>query len=297
MITIVLNQMLLMFLLMFIGFILKKINLLDDVGTTQISNILFNVCTPAIMIKTFNRPFESQVLKEFMVTFGLSIIILVISYIIGYLIYGSSNPIEWFSIIFSNVGFMGIPLVESFIGEEAVFYVSVFMIASNLFIWSIGIFIITNDRQYMSLKKVLKTPAFIGLYLGIIVLLVPFELPLFINQCIEYLSNLNTPLAMIVLGSYIASIPIEKFISKRVVTVSFLRLILVPIIIIPVLSFFKNIPVEMRQALVICSSAPVGVIAALFAKQFDIRADYSTAIVGLSTILSIITLPIVFLLM
>lgn len=289
----IINQMFLMGMFMSVGIFLFKLHYLDDEGVTQLTNILFKVCIPAIMVNSFNLPFSSSVLRNFVITFLLTCIVVFVSIAVSMIIFKPNQRIERFSAMFSNAGFIGIPLVRAVLGEGSVFYVTAFLLAFNLVVWTFGLYQVSGDKKLISIKSSLTSPTFIGLYLGLIVFFAPFKLPTFMSSAIFEIANINTPLAMIVLGYYSAKTPLKGMLEPRVFWVSFVRLIIVPAACALSLIVISNVYLEMKQAILIAVSAPAGVVTAMFAQQYWNEHEFGTSIVCQSTILSIVSIPVI----
>ena len=292
--TTVLNQVLMMFSLMLVGYILYTKKLLDESGTSQLSSILLQLCTPAIIINSFNITFSFDLLSELGLSFALSMISILIGLIIARIIYGKTHRIEQFAITFSNVAFFGIPLVSGLLGNEYVTYLSTFILAFNLLIWTVGLFLVTGDKSVLSLSKFFKTPAFIGMALGFILFISPIKMSGFIQQSVASISAMNTPIAMLLLGTYLAkSKLVDIFKNKQVYTIAFLRLILIPMIVFGLLSLLPNLQAEIRLVILIATSAPTATTLAIFSQKYGDDYTYGAQIISFTNIMCLITIPII----
>ena len=292
--TTVLNQVLMMFSLMLVGYILYTKKLLDESGTSQLSSILLQLCTPAIIINSFNITFSFDLLSELGLSFALSMISILIGLIIARIIYGKTHRIEQFAITFSNVAFFGIPLVSGLLGNEYVTYLSTFILAFNLLIWTVGLFLVTGDKSVLSLSKFFKTPAFIGMALGFILFISPIKMSGFIQQSVASISAMNTPIAMLLLGTYLAKSKLDDiFKNKHVYTIAFLRLILIPMIVFGLLSLLPNLQAEIRLVILIATSAPTATTLAIFSQKYGDDYTYGAQIISFTNIMCLITIPII----
>lgn len=282
-----------MFSLMLVGYILYTRKLLDETGTAQLSTILLQLCTPAIIINSFNIDFSFEVLSELGLSFGLALVSILIGLLIARLIFGKTHRIEQFAITFSNVAFFGIPLVSGLLGNEYVTYLSTFILAFNLLIWTVGLFLVTGDKSVMSLSKFFRTPAFIGMALGFILFISPIKMSGFIQQSVASISAMNTPIAMLLLGTYLAkSKLVDIFNNKHVYTIAFLRLILIPMIVFGLLSLLPNLQAEIRLVILIATSAPTATTLAIFSQKYGDDYTYGAQIISLTNIMCLFTIPI-----
>lgn len=292
----ILNQIIKMFLLMSVGYYIYKKEWVSEDGTQQISNILLKVCTPALMITSFNILFSYETLIQIFVSFVLSSVSIIIGLIVARIIYKDKNRVGQFAIAFSNSGFIGIPLVQSLMGDKYIIYLSAFILAFNLFGWTIGVYLVSGRKDLITPKLILKSPAVIGLGLGMLVFISPIKLPELLHSPIAMIGNLNTPLAMIVLGTYIAKNNIsEVFKSIDAYKISFIRLIIVPIITALVLYFVPETFYDIKKVVLIATSAPVAVMVAMLSQKYGGDFEYGARIVSLSTILCLFTIPVVLL--
>lgn len=290
----ILNQVGKMFFLMIVGYFAFKKKWISETGTQQISNVLLKICTPAILMASFDIPFSIDKLVGLVIALVLGVISLVVSIIVAKFVYRGDYRIEEFSLVFSNCAFIGIPLVQGVLGMEAVFYLSAYLLAFYIFAWTYGVYLISKRRDLITLKLIVYSPAVIGTVLGLFIFFFPYPLPEFIMHPIVMIGNVNTPMAMIVLGCYIANTDLVSLLKDhRIYLVCFYRLILVPLAITLVFCLVPNRYLEIKNVVLIAASAPVGVMVALFAQQYKHDFEYGARIVSLSTILCMITIPIV----
>ncbi|NLC96227.1 MAG: AEC family transporter [Erysipelotrichaceae bacterium] len=290
-------QIVKMFLLMGTGYFIYTKKWVDEHGSQQISNILLKICAPAITITSFNISFSIEKLQGIVVAFLLSSLSIVIGLAVAKIIYKDKNKIEQFAIGFSNAGFMGIPLVQGLLGIEYVMYISTFLVSFNLFAWTVGVYLVSGRKDLITPKLILYSPAVIGLILGMIVFVSPIKLPTIILEPLTLVGSMNTPLAMIVLGTYIAkSNIVEVFKSKQAYFVSFIRLVVVPIVTIFIFKLIPNQFSDIKKVVIIATSAPTAVMVAMLAQQYGGDYEQGARIVSLSTLLCLITMPIMIIL-
>lgn len=290
---IIIEQMSIMFLLIFFGYFLMKKNVLTSEGTQQIAGILTKHITPIILINSFTQKFESNQINLLLLTMGISLMLLFSRAFLNHFLLKKEQRIDKFAATFSNSNFMGIPLVMSVLGYEGVFFMTGYMVVSTTFQWTYGIYTVTGDKKMVQLRNALLNPAFIGLYVGLFFYLTQIPLPYMVSETFDSLSGLNTPLAMILLGSYIANSKLsEIFTSKVSYWTTALRLILYPLVGTFILWLLPLDNYLILMVLTIASAAPSAINTALFSQIYGGDYQYGARIVVLSTLLSIITLPI-----
>lgn len=291
------NQILKMFLLIAVGYILYKKKTIDEHATEKLSSILISVAMPATIITSFNQTFSSDKLFNLLLTVFLSFLMCVVSAVVAKVIYKEENQIEKFAVVFSNAGFIGIPLVTGLLGIGTVLYIAIYLVSFILFSWTYGVLVMSGNKDNITFKKIATNPCVISVILGVVIFIMPVKPALPIMEAVSSIGGLNTPLAMIVLGSHLAKSDITKiFGDKRVYSISFNRLILLPLIALGILYFVPNTYHEIKMVILIGTSAPTGATLPIFAQLFGRDTEYSARIVSVSTILSGITIPIIILL-
>lgn len=279
------------------GYILYKKKMITNVGSKELSAVLVHLIIPCVIIKSYAvTEFSMEKLQTLGIMFIITIVVLLTSMVVSYFIFGTRKKIENFSSAFSSAGFMGIPLVHAVFGEEAVFYMAVFVALLNIFQWTYGLVIMTGDTEHIKLKKIITNPVLIGLFMGFVNFLIPFDIPEVIISSINYIGAMNTPVAMLVLGVYLAQTDmISMFQDKNIWVCSFSRLILIPLLTLLILCFLPETEVlnMLKQVVLIAAAAPVGSNVAVFAQLYNQKYDQAVKVVCVSTILCIITMPFV----
>lgn len=294
---IILNQTLIMLILIIVGIICKKTKIITDDGNKELSKLVLTVVNPIVILMAYQTDYKPQLVKNLLIAFGLSILSYIILIVAAYLLIpqkdGRETQIERFSAIYSNCGFMGIPLVNALFGSEGIFYLTAFLTVFNLVVWTHGIILISGERNLKNIVKVFYSPVITSIVLGIIMFFAQIRLPDIITDSLNFISNLNTPLAMIVSGVTIADTKILKLLKKPgIYYVSFLKLILLPLILIAVFSLF-NVNEQVRITVLVAASAPAAAMCTLQCIRYEKNSLYASEIFAASTILSVVTLPII----
>lgn len=214
--------------------------------------------------------------------------------LVAKLVFGKKHPMENFCAAFSNAGFIGIPLTQMALGEEAVFYIAIFVALLTVLQWTYGVMIITGDKSAVSPKKIVTNPIVIAVVIGIILFLLPVSIPPIATTAVSSIAVLNAPVAMIVLGVYLAQTKLtELFTTKIVYVATIVRLVVIPMLTIAVLSLFPSSFQDVRLAILISASAPIGTNVAIFAQLNGM--DYTEAVKNIcfSTLLSILAVPLI----
>lgn len=291
--TIILHQFLNMFILILVGFILRKTNVVADSAVESFSNIVLYVSTPALIINSFQMPFTGEFLTEMKVFIILTIVTNVLAIILAIML--CQNRKDWqYLIAFGNTSFIGIPLVASLFGSREVVLMSLYVSLGNLFIWTYGISLFTGKLGKDSLKKILLHPSNVALLIGFLFAFKLLPLPTMVFEITEILAGMNLPIIMIVLGCYFTEINLKTILKdKMMLGVTFYRLILVPFIMMGCLTVLNVVDLNSYLVLVIAHATPGATLAAVFAKKAKMDAEFSIGFILISTLLSIVTLPLI----
>lgn len=293
---IVLRQIVIMFLYMAIGGLLFQKGLITKEGSKSLANLLLYAVLPCVVVKSFcvaRTPERvSGLLVSFLAAFGILLLAMAVSHLLF-----KKNPIDDFGAAFSNAGFMGFPLVAAVQGSEAIFYAAGFVALLNALQWTYGQSLISGDPGYRSPKAILKNPLVLSLLLGILIFCFELPVPAIASDLLAALAALNAPLAMVILGVYLAQTdPKTLFNDPHLYVVAAARLVLIPLLTILVLKLLPAEYAAIATTLVIVAAAPIGSNVAVYAQKLG--KDYAYAVRGvcLSTLLSAITMPLLMLL-
>ncbi len=288
------KQVLIMFVLMGIGYVAYRKKWVSDQGTKDIGKLLLNVAIPVIVVSNFCVERTAEKTQDLLSSGAISILCMLISIVLSVLIFHKSDRIAEFSSAFSNAGFIGIPLVQATFGSGAVFYISIMIVLINLLQWTYGVYTITDDRSVMDIRKVATNPIVISVLIGLVLYFGNIKLPSIVSSLFTSISSINTPLAMFSSGVYLAQSDLLGMLRrKQVYFVSLIRLLLIPLVIILVFRFLPFGSQELKLAILCAAACPVGSNVAIFAQQYD--KDYKSGVeyVCVSTLLSILTLPLI----
>lgn len=300
---ILVNQVFIMFLLILVGFFLYKIKMISDSTNRQLTSIVLYVVTPALIIKTYQMNYDAAQAKNMLLGFLLSSISIVaailFSHILRYKSKKESLETERFGVIFTNCGFMAIPLMEALFGSIGVFYCNTYLTMFNLILWTYGIKLMNHKQEpkkKKSIKESLKpflTPTMISIVVGLMMYFFGIKLPSPFKKATDFIANMNTPLAMMVSGVYIAQSNLLAAIKKlRVYYVAIIKCFLLPVLI---MSMFKLFPLDnmLLTTILISSSCPTAATTMLLASKFERDVETASNIFTMTTLMCIISLPIV----
>ncbi len=291
----VLLKVAVMIIMMAVGWFITKRGMITEKGTGEITKILLNIVTPCLIVSSFLSVKSGSISGW---SLGLSMVTAVSAIGIGILIsllFFRKLPKERqrvlrFGIVFSNAGFMGMPLIQGILGDDGIIYGSFFIAAFNLICWTYGYSMMSGGGK-VKLKNVLFNPGTIGLAVGLPIYLLGIKLPEVITGPIDGFSSLNTPLAMVVVGSYIAKVNFKDFLTDKDVYLAALgRLLLAPLCLIGLLCIIRP-DYNLFMSTTIQAAAPAAANCVLFAVLFGQDAKLASKTVAATTLLSIITIP------
>lgn len=304
MIISLLKSTVIMLLLIVPGFLLRKTKIDNGSLAKGLSNLILYVMQPAMLMYSFIvTEFDSRIFKNGIIVLLFSSLAHAVFYIISKFLFKKADiekrKVLRFSAIFSNAGYMGIPLINYILGAEATIYASVYVISFNLFAYSLGFLIYSEDKKYISIKHILINPATIPIAIALLLFVtrVNVMIPSFLSETMEMMKNTVAPLAMTVVGLRLAETKFDGlFNDKYLYFVLVIRHFVFPFILwLAVFCCIKaglGISNDASSVLLICASTPVAAATSMFAEKFDGESVYASKIVSISTVVSVITMPI-----
>jgi hypothetical protein len=299
-IQVVLNQMIQLFLILGLGYFLFKINILDEDFNKKLNRLILNVTTPAMIISSVTGNSETNI-NTLLFVFVIAVIVYIALPIIGYVVVKlmripkRQQGLYIFMTVFSNIGFMGFPVMKSIFGQEAVFYTAIFNMIFNILVYSLGIVLINygKDTKVKYNKKDLLSPGIIASLIAIIIYLSQITLPSVIVNCLSMVGDTTTPLAMMMIGATLGTINIKNVFNElRMYPYTIIKQIIIPIISYPILAYFIKDPLILGITL-INIAMPVGNSAVIFSYAYDGDVELAAKGVFITTLMSIITIPLI----
>jgi len=208
------QQVLILFIIIAIGFICGKTKLITESACKCITNLVLYFVTPCVIMEAFQRDFVPEMLINLGIMALCAATVHFIAIIICFAAFRdkdeSRKRVLRFSVIFSNCGFMSLPLQQAILGSEGVFYGAAFVAVFNIIVWTYGIYQMSGDKTFLSPKKLIFNPGILGVVFGMILFIFSVHLPPIIATPISYMANLNTPLPMIIIGFYLSQTKLVK---------------------------------------------------------------------------------------
>ena len=290
------GQVFTLFLMMAVGFIFGRMGLLSGQTLSQTSRILLYVVTPCIIITSFEveRTPENRALlfSSMLAMAGVYLVYTALSLLLYPREGEKHRGIMRYASVYGNAGFMGLPLIQSVLGDEAMMVAVVGLAVFNIFSWTQGRALI-GGRAELSLKKLPANPGILGFAGGLLLFLTGWRLPGPVDSAVNYLGSLNTPLAMIVIGGQMAQANLPGvFRTKKLYLVTAVKLLAVPLLTAAVLLPFRPDP-RIYMAAVILAGCPTAGVTSIFAQSMGRDAALGAQQTTLSTLLCILTLPVI----
>ncbi|MBZ4646211.1 MAG: putative permease [Clostridia bacterium] len=298
------NQILVLFILLMVGFTVRRLNLVDSSFSKNLSNFVFNIVFPAMIIYSMDYPFSFKTLIDgiWLIVISLGIVIFsgVVSIVTVKLLKVDrlSENVYHFGILFSNFSFMGFPVTSALYGKEGMFYTSIFIILLRLLFNTLGVVIMQRGQENtvkIDFKSIINPPI-VAVVIGLIMFLFSLDFPKPISMSISMIASTITPLGMIIVGLILANEKFsEMFSNYKVYVVSFIRLVFLPLCVLLVLKVlgFESLMIGIP---VIITAMPMAASASILAEKYNGNSYLGAQCVFISTLLSIITIPLIALL-
>ena len=303
MVQILSGQLFTMFLMILVGYVIFRTHLSDHEGNRTISNILLMVVNPAMILSSIlSIEYSAKVLHGLMISVLLGFLSHLVVIAVTHLLLGRADAhsrigMERFMTVYSNCGFMGIPLVSSVFGAEAVLYLTGYLIPNNILTWTHGVMQITGKTSPRQVLKGLMSPTVICVVIGVVCFLLRIGIEPHLMQAINYIGAMTTPMGMFVAGTALAETGLHGiWKNPRLFYVTALKLIAAPAATCFMLILMrKMIPFSdtIFYAILIPSACPSATTGTMMALRYNKDYQYSSQVFVVSTLLSILSIPAV----
>ena len=281
---------------MIVGYIANKVKILDKELNQKLSSLVLNVTSPALILYSVSEPVEGD-LNTVLQIFLLSVAVYVVLPFIGIFfarilkVAKEDRNLYQFMTIFSNIGFMGYPVIQAIFGKEALFFASICNLVFNIFCFSYGVFLISGAGKVSFDYKKLINPGIIFSIIAVVIYLTKWQMPVIIGETSDLVGSITTPLAMMIIGSSLAEIPIKEVVSDiRIYIYTIIKQIIMPILFWWVLKFIVH-DAMVLGVLVVLIAMPVGTIAIMFCNQFGGNTSLASKSIFITTLASVFTIP------
>ncbi len=299
----IVEKMLVFLILLLVGLLLAKVRMLDEPSSCKLSALVLFVANPALIIGASQAEHVisgAQLLVTLLIAVLMFAALVAVAAVLPKLFRLSRDQENAYTVmtVFSNVGYLGVPLVNELVGGQAVLYVSVFVLMFNVMIYTYGVMILQRGADKLIRKvpfwRKLINPGVLSSIVAVALYLLDVRLPQVINTPLSYLSGLTAPLSMIVIGVALAQVKLRVFLTDwKLLVFSAVKLLALPIVFGLVLKMFIG-GGDLLSVCIIMMSAPVGSMTVMMAQEYGGDGALLSRGVTLTTVLCIATIPLVF---
>lgn len=293
------NKIFHLFLIMLLGYLIVKVKILKAGESVVLSQISLYLIMPCVILNAFQVNFNKNVQQGLLLALVATVLIHILLIGFGYLAGKLFNfdEVDIASTVYSNSGNLIIPIVVSILGSEWVIYSSAFISVQLIFLWTHGKLLFSKEKK-LDLRNIILNVNIIAILLSILLMLTGIKFPVFINEAIDSVSNMIGPISMLITGMVLAGMDLKKIFSNmQVYKISFLRMILLPAIILILIKFSNadqlvNYGTEILLITFLATAAPAASAVTQFAQIYKKDAEYAGAINIMTTVACIVTMPI-----
>lgn len=292
-----LEKMVMLFLIMLVGYVAAKRGILDEASNRTISKLAANVVNPMLVlasVMTGERLMTNlEVLEVTLVAVGCYAFLIATSFLIPKLlrVKDSEQGLYRFMYIFSNIGFLGYPIVKALFGEGAMFHLTIFVLVFQLITWSYGAQIITGEGRFRLGWEVLKQPSISTALLAYVLYMTGIQVPEVIADAVTTLGDVTSPLAMIIIGCALAQCSLKTAFGRgKVYLLAFIKMILIPTVAYFILRLFVHNELLLGITVVVLAM-PVATNSTILSYEYNADQKLAAAGTFLTTLISIVTVP------
>ncbi len=288
----VLKQLVIMIIITLAGYIFARIAKVIDDQQKFMSRLLLYFINPFLVLNSFNMEFSWLKFRQLWFAAFIALILHGVMILLGFL--SSKEKIDRVAVAFTNCGFVGIPLIRGVFGDEGVFYLMGYLIIFNVLIWTYGYYQMSGTTN---LKKVITNPNIIAVTIGLVLFCLPFELPELVRKPIVMIADINTPMAMLLLGILFARFEFDRAYIARVIKTTVFRLVVTSLCNLVVIIVVYKLCINMQDikmmlfAIYICSMCPVATTIPGLSVVFDHDKSFASLIVTITSMFCILTIP------
>lgn len=292
------SQMILMIYIL-CGIYCRKKGLIDDVTKVRLIDLILKVTLPCMIFESFNQTLTPQILRQTAMVFAASMCVALISLLVGKIAYrrwpaGKSNILRYATLV-NNSGFLGLPLVQSVFGDTGLLFASIYVIPNRIMMWTAGMSIFTESDRRTRYRGILLNPCIITVYLGMLRRILDIPVPAFIDTGISKIGGITSPLSMMIIGTMLVGVKWKELFEPVIFYFSLVRLILLPIMALGLARIMGFDELTTGVSMVM-TAMPAGSTTALLAAKYGADEDFASRLVVSTTVLSLLTAPVLMLL-
>lgn len=300
-ITSILTSLIKIFILILPGLLFRKKEIITVEQNGGLSGIVVNLTWPCLVIDAMQIPFDSQVMADSARITAVTLIIFAVLAVAGFplvkllRVSKTKQYLIVFMLLFGNTGFIGLPVIKALYGTDALFHAAIVEVVNDILLFTAGILLIqlsAGAKLRMDPKQIIS-PGLVGVFIGLAMFLLNIQLPEVIAQPIEMVGDATTPLTMFVIGGQLAELKLKEIAGDwKVYGVIFMRLMIIPLIALGVVKLCMGEFTLLEKVIVISFAMPAAAASAIFSQQYKGEEVFATKSVLMTTVCSIITIPI-----
>ncbi len=283
-----------------VGFYGNKKKIITPQMNKGLADILIQIALPFMIVTsfifTYDKTIQANVIKTFAYSFLAYILILLCSYLLLYFIKQDKKTILHFANVFPNTGYVGFPILLSIYGPEGVIYGSIFNMFFVIFLWTYGIMLFQKDAPRESLsseiKKVVLNPSIIAVIIGLVIMVFNISVPAVLLSVMTSMGSITGPLSMMIIGGILAQAKIVSYLKDWTIYYGLAtKLVILPLFVCFIF-YFLGEPSKATYSVILMTAMPASAMTSIFAESFNTERDYAAVLVSLSTLLALITIPL-----
>lgn len=285
-----------LFIYMLVGYFCRRSGMFDDATRNKLTDFVILITLPCMVFESFHMEFSLESLKQGGLALIIATVMAFVALLLGKVLYVKFRPREKsimeYGTLVTNSGFAGLPVVEGAYGSEGLFLGSLFIIPTRILMWSAGISLFTNEGSaWDCFKKVMRNPAIIAVELGLVRMIFQIPLPGFLDTAVDKLGACTSPLAMALVGAILADVALRDVLEWKAFCLVAVRQLLLPILCLIALRLLGVDQLTMGVSVVL-SGMPIGSTTAILAQKYGADAQFASKCVFISTLTSLVTVPI-----
>lgn len=292
------NAQLILFIYLTTGIYCFKMNLIDSYTKQKLVDFILKISLPCMIFNSFNKPLTSEILQKTTLVFLVAFCIALLSYLCGKIFYNrfpaSQKSILQYCTLVNNSGFLGMPMVSSVYGADGLLYASIFIIPNRIMMWTAGLSLFTVADFKIKCKNIFLNPCIITVFLGLTRRIFNLPFPQFLDKAIENIGAITSPLSMIIIGTMLAGISWKTLLEPSIFYLAVIRLIGLPLVALVLMKLLNFDPLLSGVSLIL-TGMPAGSTSALLAAKYGADEDYASRCIITTTLMSLITIPILML--
>lgn len=293
------NAQLILLIYLGVGMYCRKKGMIDDQTKKKLIDLILKITLPCMIFNSFNKPLTPDILKKTALAFIVAFCIAVLSWLLGKILYRrypqERKSILQYCTLVNNSGFLGMPMVSAVYGTDGLLYASIFIIPNRIMMWTAGLSLFTVSDFKSKCKNILLNPCIITVFLGIARRMLNIPVPEFIDKSAANIGAITSPLSMMIIGTMLVGISWKALFEPSIFYLTFIRLIFLPLIALVLMRIMRFDPLLTGVSLIL-TGMPAGSTSALLAAKYGADEDYASRCIITTTIISLITIPLLMLL-